>query len=143
MPCAQIEDVDAVKFLHTLDGLNVALGQVDNVDVVADAGSVGCIVVIAEYVNLLELTGSDLRYIREQVVRDTLGILSDQAALVSSDRVKITKQHDLPAVVRFPDICQDPLLHGLGLAVRVRRDPLGALLCDRDKSGVSVDRRGR
>ena len=62
---------------------------------------------------------------------------------MGSDGVKIAKQHHFPAVVRFPDIRQDPLLHGLGLAVRIGRDPLRALLGDRYKSRVAVNGRRR
>ena len=144
MSRSQVEDIDAVQLLHALDCLDMALRQVDDMDIVADSRSVGSIIVVAEYVDLLQLAGSHLGHVREQVVGNSLGIFSDHAALVRSDRVKIAKQHDFPAIVRFPYICEDPLLHGLCLAVRIGRDALGALLCDRDKSGISVDgRRGR
>ena len=64
--------------------------QVYNVDVVTDAGSVRSVVVIAKDAKTYQLAHSHLRDIREQIVRDTLRVLSDTAGFMSSDRVKVT-----------------------------------------------------
>ena len=42
--------------------------EVYDVNVVANAGSVGSIVIVAEYTKALKLTCSNLRYIRKKVV---------------------------------------------------------------------------
>lgn len=47
--------------LEQLDGLDVALGEVLDVDVVPHARAVRCRVVVAEYLQLTEATHSDLR----------------------------------------------------------------------------------
>ena len=60
----------------------MTLGQIDHMDVITHAGAVGGIVVIAEYGKLLALADGDLSDIRQQIVRNAVGILTDQAALV-------------------------------------------------------------
>ena len=53
---AEIEYLNGVGvriFKHALHGYDVGLGQVHNVDIVADAAAVGGVVVVAEYGQLL------------------------------------------------------------------------------------------
>ena len=50
--------------------------QVDYMNIIAHAGAVRCVIVIAEDMKFLELSDRDLRNIRHQVVRDTVRILT-------------------------------------------------------------------
>ena len=75
MACAKVEDLDALQMVHGFDGFEMTLGQINYMDVISDAGSIGCVVIIAEYMNLLQLAGSDLCYVRKQVVGNALGKL--------------------------------------------------------------------
>ena len=116
----------------------MAFGKVDNVDIVADTCAVGCIVVIAEDMDHLELAGSNLCHIGQEVIGNTLGIFTDETADMSTDRIEIAEQHDAPLIISTPDIGQDALLHRFCLSIGIGRDPFGALFSNRHKGGIAV-----
>ena len=78
--------------------------KINNVDVVTDTSSVWCIVVISEYVDALKLSNCNLSNIWKQVVRNTLWILTDQAALMSTDWIEVAKQDYIPLWVSSVNI---------------------------------------
>ena len=57
-------------------------------DVVAHPSAVRCVVVIAVDLKLRQLADGDLGNIGQQVVRDAVGVLTDQSALVGADGLK-------------------------------------------------------
>ena len=57
---------------------DMALGEIDHVDIVAHAGAVGRVVVVAEDLQPRALADRDLRHVRHQVVRDAARILADR-----------------------------------------------------------------
>ena len=116
----------------------MAACQVYHVDVVTYAGSVRCIVVIAEYTEAFQFADRYLCYIRKQVVRDTFRIFSDHAALVCTDRVEVTKQDHVPFRICFLDIGQDLFQHPFCPAVWVGAGALRAFFCDRDHCRITV-----
>ena len=82
---AQVKDLDAAVFLNGLQCLDMTLCQINHMDIVADAGSVRCVIVVSEYVQLLQLSNGNLRDIRHQVVRNTVRIFTDQAGSMRTD----------------------------------------------------------
>ena len=107
-------------------------------NVITHAGSVGGIIIITEDTQLFQLANCHLCDVRHQVVGDTIGVLTDGAALVCSDRVEVTKQDHVPFGICLLDICQDLLQHGFGPAIWVGTLSLRALLGDRDHCRISV-----
>ena len=70
--------------------------KINNVDVVTDTSSIRCVIVISEDVDALKLSNCNLSNIWKQVVRNTLWILTDQAALMSTDWIEVAKQDYIP-----------------------------------------------
>ena len=79
MACAEVVNLEAELRirLELFDRLEVANGEVNDVDVVANASTVNGGIVIAEYVEFGEAANGDLRNIRQEVVRDSGGIFAD------------------------------------------------------------------
>ena len=123
----------------------MAFCKVNDMDVISDAGSVRSIVIVAKNTQLFQLANCNLCDVRHQIVRNTVWILTDQTALVSTDRVEITQQNNVPFRICFLDICQNLFQHGFRPAVRVCALSLRALLGDRDHRRISVHgcRRGK
>lgn len=85
------------KLLHSLD---MSLCQVNHMDVVTHAGAVRGIIIITEYVEIFKLSNSHLCNIRNQVVGDSLGIFSNQAAFMGTDGIEVTQKHHIPLIIR-------------------------------------------
>jgi len=73
--------------------------KVNYVNVISHTSSVRSIIIISEYPKFFQFTYCNLCDIWHQVVRDSVWILSDSSALVSTDRVKVTEQHNLPVLI--------------------------------------------
>ena len=134
----------------------VAPGEVEDVDVIADGGAVFGGVVVAEDEQLLALADGDLCEEREQVVGDALGVFAHDARRVTPGRVEVPQQGAVPDGAVFSlflelgplclDVIGDDVLDGgFGAAVRVcgadgadfgNRDHVG------EARGVAVDGRG-
>ena len=106
---AQVADEQAGLLLQLFDGSNMAAGQVDNMNVVAHAGSVGGRVVIAKDVDLLQLADSDLGDVGHEVVGDAVGVLADQAGRMRTDGVEVTQQRNIQLGVGVAAVGQDAL----------------------------------
>ena len=76
---------------------HMAFGQVADVDVVAHAGAVGRVVVVAEDLQLRAPAHGHLRHVGHQVVGRAARVFADQAALVRAHRVEVAQAGDLPA----------------------------------------------
>ena len=140
MARAQVEHMHAGLSAHVVEGAHVAAGQVDDVDVIAHAGAVGRGIVVAEDVDVVELAHGDLGNIGHEVVRDALGVLADETALMGADGVEITQQHDVPALVGRVEVAQHLLVHRLGTTVGVRGGLELGLLAHRHVVGLAVHR---
>ncbi|CAB4594766.1 unannotated protein [freshwater metagenome] len=109
---------------------HVCVGEVLDVDVVADAGAVGGGVVVAEHLDGRPLAERRLHHERDQVER-LRPVLADHGVLAGAGRVEVPQVHGAqPVGDAVP--AEDPLDHRLGLGV----DALGV---DR---GVLGDRHG-
>lgn len=97
----------------------MALGQVNNVDVVAHACAVQCLVVAAEDVQVRKVTVDHAHYVRHQVVWDVVWTLSNESALMCSNWVEVPKRDDTPLLLAGCPVLHDLFNHGLGLSVGV------------------------
>ena len=97
----------------------MALGQVHHMDVVAHAGAVGGVVVVAEHVQVIQLARRHLGDEGHEVVGNAVGIFTDAAALVGADGVEVAQQHHAPLRVGVHHALQDFFDHVLGPAVGV------------------------
>ena len=120
MARAEVPRVDALGGRgQRLERGDVAGGEVLDVDVVAHAGAVDGVVVVAEDAELLALAHRDLGDERHQVVGDAGRVLADRPGLVRADRVEVAQQGEPHLRRRDGDVAQDLLLHHLGPAVGV------------------------
>ena len=89
--CAEVEDLHGLCVLleDAPDGDHMRFGEVNNIDIVADAGTVGRVVVVAEHGELLADAGSGLCEVWHQVLGHSEGQLADASRRVGADRVEI------------------------------------------------------
>src|ERR1700751_2029546 len=80
--------------------------QVHDVDIIPDAGAIGRIVIISKNIHALAPSNGNLGNERKQIVRNAVGIFADQAALMSADRIEVTKNPDRPAWVARKNVAQ-------------------------------------
>ncbi|POR37440.1 Putative quinone oxidoreductase [Tolypocladium paradoxum] len=156
---AQVPRLDAgLVVAEVVEGDEVAPGQVDDVDVVADGSSVARGLTVAKDQQLLAVARRHLAQQGQQVVRHALGVLAHDAAGVGAAGVEVAQQRGVPllkglaglvevAALGVDAVGDDVLDHRLGAAVGVGRAD-GAVLGDGDHVGearrVAVDggRRG-
>ena len=138
MTGSQVVDADSGVAFESLKCLHMALCQVNDVDVVANSSSVMGGIVVSEDAEGLKLADGHLGDIGNQVVGNTLGILTDESALMGSDRVEVSEKHYVPLGISGMKIGKDLLQHALGLSVRVSDVSLGALLGDGHEGRVPV-----
>lgn len=81
---------------QVVEGLQVTISQVENVDVVTDGSAVVGVVVITEDEQLLALAGGNLGEEGQQVVGDTLGVLTHDTGGVSTGGVEVTEESTIP-----------------------------------------------
>ena len=143
MACAEVVDGEAAAAVDGLEGCDMTAGQVDDMDVVADAGSVMGGVVVAENTELGTLADGDLCDVWHEVVGDAVGVFSHEAAGVGSDGVEIAKEDDVPLGVGFLDVHHDLFEHALCPTVGVGTLPFRTVLGYGNLDGVAIDGRGR
>ena len=98
----------------------MALGKIDNVDVVAHTCAVDSWVVLAEHVEVWQVTAGYSLDVGHQVVRDALRVFADLASAMSSDRVEVAQANcGEVTLLRDHGILEDLLDHGLCLAIGV------------------------
>ena len=137
--CAEVVDVEAAAALDGLEGADVAAGEIDDVDIVAHAGAVGGVIIVAEDAQLGTFAHGDLGNVGHEVVGDAVGVLSYRAALVRTHGVEIAEEDDVPFGVGLLDVDEYLFKHTLGPAVGVGALTLGTCLGDGDLSGVAID----
>ena len=111
MTRAEVKDALAGVAHEVLDGGNVTLCEVNDVDIVAHAGAVGRGIVVAEYVQMVALADGSLRDVRHEVVGDAVRMLADFAACVRADGVKVAQVHNRPCGISLCDVTQNLLAH--------------------------------
>jgi hypothetical protein len=129
-----------------VEGDKVALGEIQDVDVVSDSGAVaGCVVyglplvnvkivtggglgflTVAKNEELLTLACSDLAEKRQQVVRNALGVLSHDTAGVSTARVEVAEESTVPLLERLAGLLQVVALSVDLVGDDILNDVLGA-----------------
>ena len=124
---------------EALEGGDVGGGEVADVDVVADAGAVGGVVVVAEDAQLGAFADGHLGDVGHQVVGDAVGVLPYPAAGVRADGVEVSQEDDVPFGVGLLDVHEDLFEHALGPAVGVGAGAFGAVFGDGDLGGVAID----
>lgn len=131
-------DGGAVRLRQALERAQVALGEVDHVDVVAHASAVGRGVVAAPDAQALAPAGGDLGDEGHEVVGDALRVFADQAAGVGADGVEIAQQCDAPVGLGPVEVAQHVLDHQLAAAVGIGgRERM--LLGQRQELGLTID----
>ena len=96
----------------------MSLGEVNYIDVVADAGSIRSIIIVTEDGELLADTHSSLSYVRNQVVWHTVWQLTDFCRWMSTDWVEVSQDDTLDVSTTMDIVCDDLLVHLLGIAIR-------------------------
>ena len=117
----------------------MTLCEIYDMDIVANAGSVLGLIVIAEDTEADQLSDCNLGDVRKQVIRHTLRVLSHASGFVCADRVKVAEQHDIPVRIRGVEVGQNLFEHRLGSAVGIRDLSLRALFRNRNKGRIAID----
>ena len=95
----------------------MGFGQVDNIDIVTDAGLIGRIVVVAENLQLLTNTHSRLGYERYQVHGHTIRQFANQCSRMSTNGVEVAQDNALDGGTRVDVILNDFLVDLLCIAI--------------------------
>ena len=112
--------------------------KVNDVDVVAYARTVLGVVVVTEYGETSELADGNLRNIGHEVVRNALGVFTDQSGFMRTDGVEVTEKNDGKIRIRESSILQDHFDHILGPAVGVGASADNSGFLDRHFVGSAV-----
>ena len=119
-------------------------GQIDDVDIVADAGAVGRVIVVAKDTQLGADPGGRLSEVRHEVLRRTRGAFADLGRWVRTDGVKVAEQDGAEGCVGVDGVTDDLLVDLLGVAIRRGGGPNGRVLGDGQIGGrgLAVDGAG-
>ena len=124
------------KLLHRF---YMAFCQIYHMDVITHSGAVRCIVIVSKHAELFQLANCHLCNIRNKVIRYSFRIFANDACLMGSDRIKITKQHYIPFRVRHMQVCQNLLQHAFRLSIRIRNLTFRTILRDWHKGRISIN----
>ena len=102
---------------HTIHSDHVCFSQVDYIDIVADAGPVGSIVIVAEYAQFLTDTHRSLSQIRDQVLRNTVRQFADLCSRMSTDRVEVAQDDALERSICMNSITDDLFVDLFGITI--------------------------
>ena len=94
----------------------MALGKIDDVDVVTHRGAIGCGVVASEHADLVETTDRNLHHVRNEVVGNAVRVFADRAGCMGAHRVEVAKEYNVE-IVGGDCVPQDLLAHVLRPAV--------------------------
>ncbi len=104
------------KFIQRFD---VSQGQIDNMDVIPQAGAIRGVVVIAVNSQLRTHPDRHLGDIRQQVEGHTPGVFADTSAGMGTHRVEVAQQDQVGARLGNVQIAEDLLHDHLGPAIGV------------------------
>ena len=97
----------------------MTFGEVDDVDVVAEASAVVGCVIVAEDIEFGEFAGGNFHDVRHEVVGDTVGVFAEETGGVVADRIKVAKSDDVEFGVGGGEVFEDFLNHVFGFAVGI------------------------
>ena len=75
---AEVDGIPPRRRGGAFHGADVTLGEIDDVNVVAHAGAVGRVVVVAENLDGGEAPGGDARDVGEKVIRNAVRVFADK-----------------------------------------------------------------
>ena len=118
------------------------LGKVHDIDVVADAGAVGRVVVVAEDGQLLADAHCRLRDVGDEVVGHAVGQFADERRGMGTDRIEVSQDDALDGCAAMDEVVDDLLVDLLGVAIGRGGLLVGCVLGDGQVLGVglSIDR---
>mmetsp|Transcript_6147 Transcript_6147/g.16730 ORF Transcript_6147/g.16730 Transcript_6147/m.16730 type:complete len:291 (-) Transcript_6147:10-882(-) len=131
-----------LRGVQLLQCRHVTAGQIHDVNVIADASPVGCIVIIAKHAEPLTTPHGHLRDERHEVVGNALRILPDASRRMRADGIEVPQNQHVPALVRGMHVAQNLFDEQLRAAVRIRGRQSGAFQ-DGQHLGFAVDGRAR
>ena len=118
---AEIERLRPGVRLRVFQRLQMTLSQIDHMQIIAQAGSVGRGIVVAEYGELFQLPRGNAGNIGHEIVGNPVRILAQQAGFVRADGIEIAQQHGAEVRIRGSVIPQNLLDHDFRPAVGVGR----------------------
>ena len=98
---SEIVNAKSRFLLNFLQRLHMSFRQIYHVDIIPDSRSVVRIIIVTEYAQLFQLSDRHQSDIWHQIVRNAIRILTDRAALMRSDRIKIPQKDHIPFRIRF------------------------------------------
>ena len=119
----------------------MAFGQIDDVDIVSDAGAVRSRIVVPEHVQFRADAHSDLSDVGHQVVGDATGFFADQTGRMGPDGIEIAKEHDRQVRISHAGVFQDLFDHEFGPSIGVGASERAGLFGIRHFLRQAVDRR--
>ena len=131
----------AVSVEHALHGLDMGLGQVYYIYVIADAGAIGRVVVVAEHLELLAYADGCLRNVGNEVHRHSGGHLADDGRRMRAYGIEVAEQDGLDVSTALDVIADYLLVDLLRVAVRALGRLDGRILRDGQvlRVGLAVD----
>ena len=123
----EVEDLNTLATVHPCKCCNVAGSQVADVNVVAHAGAVRGVVVVAKDRNGLSLANGGLSHVRNEVIRNARGIFADKSGLVGANGVEVAEQNNVPCGICGMNVGEDLFNHPFCPAVWVGSRFFGAL----------------
>lgn len=142
---AEVVDFDGGcvgTFEHAVHGLDVGLGEVNNVDEVADAGAVGCGIVVAEHAEFLADAHGCLGDVRDEILGHAVGELADFGRGMCTYGVEVAEYDALEGCAGVDDVGDDFLADLFGVAIGRGGLLDGALLGNGVHVGLAVDGAG-
>ena len=127
--------VQSLAFLQPVEGSQVGLGQVIDMDIVPHAGAIGCRVITPENRDLVPLSQCDLEHDRDQVCFGIM-VLAQVALRMCPGGIEISKRGVGKALVGSI-IGQQLLDHQLGVSIGIDR-LLRFLFSDRDRFRFAI-----
>ena len=110
---------------------SVTLCQVNYVNEISDASSVNGCIILTEDAKVGQVTIGHSHYVRHQIVWNVIGTLTNFAARMSSNLVKVPQSDGFESRISLCHILHDLLDHSLGLTIRVDRLDLVFLFTSR------------
>jgi hypothetical protein len=75
-------------------------------DLVPNTGAIRRWIIITKDAQLSPLAGCDLRYVGHQIIRYTIGIFTNEATVVRSNRIEVAQTSNAPFGVRCCNVAQ-------------------------------------
>ena len=117
----------------------MAGSQVADVNVVAYAGAVRGIVVVAKDMNGLSLANGGLSHVRNEVVGNACRIFADKAGLVRANGIEVAEQDNVPCGICGMHVGEDLLDHPFCPAVWVGRRLFRAFFSQGQRVRIAID----